>query len=122
MATITSNKQETWANDIKIRIQILKNGFMDKCNNLEDKEVQKILTKVDNIINHGKGYFIIDEYKGVTDEALVKMFDLSDKEYCKLFIMLFSGSNALYEFKQKQRLETEMKLSSIKNKYYRNPL
>lgn len=122
MATITSNKQTQWANDIKVRIEILKNGFMDKSNNLEDMEVQKILTKVDNIINHGKGYFIIDEYKGITDEALVKMFDLSDKEYCKLFIMLFSGSNALYEFKQKQRLETETRLACIKNKYYINPL
>lgn len=116
---ITSNKQQNWANDIKVRIEILKNGFIEKCNNLEDEEIKKLLDKVDNIINNSKGYYLIDEYKGVTDEAVVKMFGLSDKEYCKLFITLFSGSNALYKFKQKERLQMEKKLADIKNKYYK---
>lgn len=118
MVTRTSEKQDQWANDIKIRIEILKNGFMEKCN-LQDQENQKILTKIDKILNNAKSYYIIDEYKGLTDESLVKMFELSDAKFCKLVIMLFSGKDALYEFKQKQRLENEIKLADIKNKYYK---
>lgn len=26
-----SNKQQVWADDIKLRIRILKNGFVEKC-------------------------------------------------------------------------------------------
>lgn len=113
-----SEKQDLWANDIKIRIEILKNGFEEKCN-LQDQEHQNILTKIDKILKNAKSTYIIDEYKGLTDEALVKMFELSDSKFCKLVIMLFSSKDALYEFKQKQRLENENKLADIKNKYYK---
>ena len=114
-----SNKQDLWANDIKIRIEILKNGFIEKCPNLEDAEIKQILKKVDGILNNANSHYIIDEYKGLTDESVVKMYDSSDKQFCKLFKMLFSSKDALYEFKQKQRLEQENKLSAIKDKYYK---
>ena len=112
-----SNKQEEWANDIKLRMQILRNAFMVKCKNLEDAEVQKVLNKVEQILINGSTNYIIDEYKSLTDEALVKLFDMSDYKFCKLFIMLFSTKNAIYEFTQKQRLENQKKLDIIKQKY-----
>lgn len=122
MTVRISSKQELWAKDIKIRIEILKNGFMEKCNNLEDVEIKKVLNKVNSILKNAKDYYIIDEYKGLTDDSVVKMFDLSDEKFCKVFVLLFNTKNALYEFKQKQRLENENKLSEIKKKYYNNLL
>lgn len=113
-----SSKQDLWAEDIKMRMGMLLNGFKEKCKDIEDEKNKKIITKVENIIKCGSTNFIIDEYKSLTDEALVKMFDMSDTKFCKVFIMLFSTRNALYEFQQKQRMEFKNKLEEIKAKYY----
>lgn len=112
-----SNKQEEWANDIKIRIDILRNAFLEKCKNLDDEEVQRVLKKVNNILTCGKSNYIIDEYKALSDEALIKLFSMSDEKFCKLFILLFKTKDAIYEFTQKQRLENQKKLTTIKDKY-----
>ena len=101
---INSSKQNSWAEDIKMRMEILLNGFKAKCNNLEDEKNKKIISKVENIIKCGSTNYVIDEYKSLTDEALVKMFD--------------STKNFLYEFQQKQRIEFQNKLEEIKAKYY----
>ena len=118
---INSNKQEAWATDIKIRMSILLNGFKEKCKNPTESDLQ-IIDKVEKIINNSSTNYIIDEYKGLTDESLVKMFDFSDSKYCKVFIMLFTGKNAIYEFQQKQRLEVKNKLDKLKDKYYKDIL
>ena len=115
---INSSKQNLWAEDIKMRMEILLNGFKAKCNNLDDEKNKKIISKVENIIKCGSTNYVIDEYKSLTDEALVKMFDMTDVKFCKVFIMLFSTKNFLYEFQQKQRIEFQNKLEEIKAKYY----
>ena len=115
---INSSKQNSWAEDIKMRMEILLNGFKAKCKYIEDPNNKKIISKVENIIKCGSTNYVIDEYKSLTDEALVKMFDMSDTKFCKVFIMLFSTKNFLYEFQQKQRIEFQNKLEEIKAKYY----
>ena len=115
---INSSKQNSWAEDIKMRMEILLNGFKAKCNNLDDEKNKKIISKVENIIKCGSTNYVIDEYKSLTDEALVKMFDMTDMKCCKVFIMLISTKNFLYEFQQKQRIEFQNKLEEIKAKYY----
>ena len=115
---INSSKQNLWAEDIKMRMEILLNGFKAKCNNLDDEKNKKIISKVENIIKCGSTNYVIDEYKSLTDEALVKMFDMTDVKFCNVFIMLFSTKNFLYEFQQKQRIEFQNKLEEIKAKYY----
>ena len=101
-----------------MRMEILLNVFKAKCDNLEDEKNKKIISKVENIIKCGSTNYVIDEYKSLTDEALVKMFDMTDVKFCKVFIMLFSTKNFLYEFQQKQRIEFQNKLEEIKAKYY----
>ena len=115
---INSSKQNSWAEDIKMRMEILLNGFKAKCKDIEDEKNKKIINKVENSIKCGSTNYVIDEYKSLTDEALVKMFDMSDTKFCKVFIMLFSTKNFLYEFQQKQRIEFQNKLEEIKAKYY----
>lgn len=112
-----SNKQQEWANDIKMRIRILKAGFEEKCPNLKDEEIQKVLRKVDIILECEKIYYIIDEYKSISDEFIVKMFDLTDKKYCNMFINIFNNTGMLYQIQQKTRLEQQKKLKAIFRKY-----
>lgn len=112
-----SDKQENWSNDIKVRIDILRNAFLVKCKNLDDAEVKKALNKVEQILSNANQIYIIDEYKSLTDESLVKIFEMSDKKFCKLFIMMFTTKDAIYEVLQKQRLENQKKLQQITSKY-----
>lgn len=117
---INSNKQEVWANDIKIRIEILLNGFKIKCSDSE--EDKQIIYRVENLLKNSSINFIIDEYKSLTDIAVVKMFYLTDTKYCKVFKVLFNNSNSLHDIKKKQREQLKKKFSLLKDKYYNNKL
>lgn len=116
-----SNKQEQWATDIRIRMALLLNGFEEKCKSPTDEDLE-LVSKVQKIIHNSSTNYIIDEYKGLTDEAMVKMFDMSDSKFCKVFRLLFTGKNAIYEMQQRQRLEFKNKLQEIKDKYGFNEL
>ena len=42
---INSSKQNSWAEDIKMRMEILLNGFKEKCKDIEDEKNKKIKSK-----------------------------------------------------------------------------
>lgn len=111
-----SEKQNDWANDIKIRLNILLCGFIEKCDDLEDEKNKEIIEKVKKIIENENPNFIIDEYKGVTDNTLVTMFSWNDKKFCKIFSSMFS-SHMIYDVMEKKRLKNEIKLQNLKDKY-----
>ena len=116
-----SSKQDKWANDIKVRINLLLNGFEAKCFSPTDDDLD-LINRVQKIIHNTTTNYIIDEFKGLTDEALVKMFDMDDTKFCKVFRLLFNGKNSLYQIQQKQRLEFNKKLQEIKDKYGSNDI
>lgn len=112
-----SNKQQVWADDIKLRIRILKNGFVEKCNDLDSEDTQKLLSKVDRLLECKKIYYIIDEFKGISDDFLVQMFDLDNKKFCNMFRSLFNTRGLLYQIQQKERINKQHKLKEIFRKY-----
>ena len=112
-----SKKQNTWSQDIKTRLKILLNGYIERCGNPLEADNKKIITKVESIINNGNTNFIIDEYKSITDEAVVKMFDMPNSKYCKVFNMMFNGEKTIYQYQEKQRKEIQNKFLNLKAKY-----
>ncbi|MGL5765425.1 MAG: hypothetical protein ACRCX8_07275 [Sarcina sp.] len=117
MLNRNSSKQLDWCNDIKLRIEILKNGFLDKCDNLEDIRVQETIKRVDLLLSCTKTTYIIDEFKSINDEFIIRMFNLTDKKYCNMFISVFNNTSLLYQLQQKTRLEQQKQLKEIFKKY-----
>ena len=115
-----SNKQNEWANDIKLRITIMLNGFIEKCSKTE--EDYQFIERVEKMLENENSNFFIDEYKGVTNDSVVKMFDFSDEKFCKCFKMLLSSKAYLHEFKQQQREEQDRKWKEIECKYGNNSI
>ena len=48
---INSSKQNSWAEDIKMRMEILLNGFKAKCNNLDDEKNKYLIqSEIDMVL------------------------------------------------------------------------
>lgn len=112
-----SNKQELWCNDIKKRITVLRNAYVEKSKHLTNDKRYKVINRIDQILKNAKTYYIIDEYKGISDEFLIRAFELKDTSFCNFVESLFLSKGMLYEIQQKKRLEQKRQLDLLFKQY-----